>query len=173
MHTARTIPALAQTAKRLRRKLGEKNPYANDEVFSVGGSKTLRRSAQDAVTLVAAGITVREALAAHDALRKNGIASRVIDAYSVKPLDVASLTQAAHETGLLLVVEDHVAEGGLGEAVAGAVGALAPVHRLAVRAHPRSGSQAELLLSLGIDHQAIEQYVRGLIDPRGGAHAAP
>ncbi len=146
--------------------------YPNDETFVIGGSKTLRRSAQDVVTLVAAGITVREALLAHDALLEQGIASRVIDAYSVKPLDVAALTQAAQETGrLLVVVEDHVAEGGLGEAVAGAVGDLAPVHRLAVTAHPRSGTQAELLLRLGIDHQAIEQYVLELVDHRGAAHA--
>jgi len=147
--------------------------YPNDETFVVGGSKTLRHSAQDVITLVAAGITVREVLLAHDALRKNGIASRVIDAYSVKPLDVHALTQAAQETGRLLVVEDHVAEGGLGEAVAGAIGNLAPVHRLAVTAHPRSGTQAELLLRLGIDHQAIEQYVLELVEHRGAAaHAA-
>ena len=147
--------------------------YPNDETFVVGGSKVLRRSAQDVVTLVAAGITVREALLAHEALLKQGIASRVIDAYSVKPLDVATLTQAAQETGRLLVVEDHVAEGGLGEAVAGAVGYLAPVNRLAITAHPRSGSQAELLLRLGIDHQAIEQYVLELVEHRGAAaHAA-
>jgi transketolase len=146
--------------------------YANDEVFSVGGSKILRRSAQDAVTVVAAGITVREALTAHDTLQNHGIASRVIDAYSVKPLDVASLTQAAQETGLLLVVEDHLAEGGLGEAVAGVVGSLAPVHRLAVMGHPHSGSQTELLLRLGIDHQAIEQRVLELVDRRSSAHAA-
>ena len=147
--------------------------YPNDETFVVGGSKVLRRSAQDVVTLVAAGITVREALRAHEALLRQGVASRVIDAYSVKPLDVATLTQAAQETGRLLVVEDHVAEGGLGEAVAGAVGHLAPVNRLAITAHPRSGSQAELLLRLGIDHQAIEQYVLELVEHRGAAaHAA-
>jgi transketolase len=128
--------------------------YPNDAVFSVGGSVTLRRSDRDAITLVAAGITVHEALRAHDALRNSGIASRVIDAYSVKPLDVAVLTRAAQETGQLLVVEDHVPEGGLGEAVAGAVGYLAPVHRLAVTAEPRSGSRAQLLLRYGIDHHA-------------------
>ncbi|MGB7932299.1 MAG: transketolase, partial [Gammaproteobacteria bacterium] len=147
--------------------------YPNDEVFEVGGSKLLRRSTQDVVTLVAAGITVREALLAHETLLKQGIVSRVIDAYSVKPLDVAALTQAAQETGRLLVVEDHIAEGGLGEAVAGAVGYLAPVHRLAITAHPHSGSQTELLLRLGIDHQAIEQYVLELVEHRGAAaHAA-
>ena len=147
--------------------------YPNDETFVVGGSKVLRRSAQDVATLVAAGITVREALLAHESLLRQGIASRVIDAYSVKPLDVAALTQAAQETGRLLVVEDHVAEGGLGEAVAGAVGYLAPVNRLAITAHPYSGSQAELLLRLGIDHQAIKQYVLELVEHRGAAaHAA-
>ena len=133
---------------------------------------TLRRSNRDVVTLVAAGITVHEALLAHEALSKSGISSRVIDAYSIKPLDVATLTRAAQETGQLLVVEDHVAEGGLGEAVVGAVGYLAPVHRLAVTAEPRSGSRAELLLRYGIDHQAIEQYVLELVDHRGAAHAA-
>jgi transketolase len=146
--------------------------YPNDASFSVGGSMTLRRSNRDVVTLVAAGITVHEALLAHEALSKSGISSRVIDAYSIKPLDVATLTRAAQETGQLLVVEDHVAEGGLGEAVVGAVGYLAPVHRLAVTAEPRSGSRAELLLRYGIDHQAIEQYVLELVDHRGAAHAA-
>ena len=145
--------------------------YPNDEAFAVGGSKTLRHSTRDAVTLVAAGITVREALIAHDALLEHGIASRVIDAYSVKPLDVATLTQAARETGLMLVVEDHVVAGGLGEAVAAAVDSLAPVQRLAVMAHPHSGSQAELLMRLGIDHRAIERCVLERIDDRGAASA--
>ncbi len=145
--------------------------YPNDESFAVGGSKTLRHSTRDVVTLVAAGITVREALIAHDALLEHGIASRVIDAYSVKPLDVATLTQAARETGLLLVIEDHVAEGGLGEAVTAAVDSLAPVQRLAVTAHPHSGSQAELLMRLGIDHQAIERCVLERIGDRDAVSA--
>jgi transketolase len=146
--------------------------YPLEAVFAVGGSMTLRRSERDVITLVAAGITVHEALLAHERLGGAGIASRVIDAYSVKPLDVATLTRAAQETGQLLVVEDHVAEGGLGEAVAGAVGYLAPVHRLAITAEPRSGSRAELLLRYGIDHQAIEQYVLELVDHRGAVPAA-
>jgi transketolase len=146
--------------------------YPGDAVFSVGGSKTLKRSEHDVITLVAAGITVHEALLAHETLGKHGITSRVIDAYSVKPLDVAALTQAARETGQLLVVEDHVAEGGLGEAVAAAVGNLAPVHRLAVTTEPRSGARDELLLRYGIGHQAIEQYVLDLVNHGGAAHAA-
>jgi transketolase len=145
--------------------------YTTEEDFVVGGSKTLRSSAQDRVSLIAAGITVHEALAAHDALSASGVASRVIDAFSVKPLDETTLAHAARETGLLLVVEDHFAEGGLGEAVAGAVGELAPVHRLAVRTHPRSASQSEQLARHGIDRQSIEQRVLELVKGRTASHA--
>jgi transketolase len=146
--------------------------YPTDATFTVGGSKTLRSSAEDTITLIAAGITVHEALAAHQALSKYGIVCRVIDAYSIKPLDTATLKQAAHETGRLMVVEDHLAEGGLGEAVAGAVSALAPVHRLAVTRHLHSGSRAELLARQGIDHQSIEQRVLEIVEGRGTAHAS-
>ena len=91
--------------------------YANEEAFPVGGSKTLRSSERDAVTVVAAGITVFEALAAHAELGKQGIAVRVIDLYSVKPLDEATLRKAAAETRALVTVEDHSVFGGIGEAV--------------------------------------------------------
>jgi transketolase len=145
--------------------------YPADERFAVGGSKILRSSVQDAATLVAAGITVHEALAAHEALLASGIATRVIDAYSVKPLDAAALRRAARETGLLLVVEDHVAAGGLGEAVAGTVGDAAPVQRLAITSHPRSASPAEQLARHGIDRKAIERRVLELVEGRPTAHA--
>ncbi len=136
--------------------------YPNDETFPVGGSKTLRASDKDALTVVAAGITVHEALAAHDTLAADGIAIRVIDAYSVKPLDVTALEVAGRETGGLLVVEDHYAEGGLGEAVAAAVDGGVKVHRLAITQPPRSGPGPELMDRLGISRGAIARRVREL-----------
>ncbi len=141
--------------------------YPNEERFEVGGSKTLRRSDKDRFTVVAAGITVHEALAAHDALHADGLDVRVIDAYSVKPLDVATLEQAGRETGGLLVVEDHFAEGGLGEAVAAAVDGGVPVHRLAVTAPPRSGPGPELMDRLGISRTAIARKLRELAGTMG------
>jgi transketolase len=140
--------------------------YDNDEHFSLGGSKTLRSTDNDDVTIVAAGVTVHEALAAHSRLAEAGVAARVIDAYSVKPIDAATLAEAAQETGLLVVVEDHYLEGGLGEAVASTVGSLCPVHRLAVTTHPRSGTKEQLLARHAIDHHAIEQQVLELVRGR-------
>jgi transketolase len=139
------------------RTLRPKTPviYSITETFPVGGSKTLKGSERDAVTLVSAGITVHEALAAHELLRAQGISARVIDAYSVKPLDADALARAARETRLLVVIEDHFAEGGLGEAVTASVGATAPVHHLAVTGRPRSGTKDELLARHGIDREAI------------------
>ncbi|MBI1396880.1 MAG: transketolase [Betaproteobacteria bacterium] len=133
--------------------------YPNDEQFPVGGSKTLRSSDSDRVTIVAAGITVHEALAAHDALKEKGIPTRVIDAYSIKPLDVDSLRSSAMETGDVLVVEDHWIDGGLGDAVAAALGTDARVQRLAVREEPHSGARDVLLERYGISRNAIERAV--------------
>jgi transketolase len=146
--------------------------YAKDDSFTVGGSKTLRSSPHDALAVVAAGITVHEALAAHAALQARGVAVRVIDAYSVKPLDVATLERAARETKRLITVEDHYAEGGLGEAVAAAVGPLAPVHRLAVTKPPRSGKSDELLDYCGISRRAIEARALELLGRRPDATSA-
>lgn len=119
--------------------------YANDDVFPIGGSKVLRQSADDCVTLVAAGATVHAALKAWEELKRKDIAVRVIDAYSIKPLDVATLREAAHATGAIVTIEDHYPAGGLGEAV---LDALAdhpvPVWRLAVRKIPMSGTGDEL-----------------------------
>lgn len=139
--------------------------YANDEEFPVGGSKVLRSSAEDAFTLVAAGVTVFEALAAHDELKKQGIATRVIDAYSVKPLDGATLRQAITETRGMVVVEDHWIDGGLGDAIAAelaADGHAAPIHRLAVRGQPRSGDPRTLLGRMGISSADIVREVVGM-----------
>ncbi|THK35577.1 transketolase [Ensifer sp. MPMI2T] len=131
--------------------------YANDEDFPIGGSKTLHSSEEDRLTIVAAGITLHEALAAHDSLERRGIRTRVIDAYSVKPLDAETLSAAARETGHILVVEDHAIDGGLADAVSAAVGAAAPVHRLGVRELPRSGKKDELLDRSGISRRSIEE----------------
>ncbi|MBI3097363.1 MAG: transketolase [Planctomycetes bacterium] len=129
--------------------------YENGEEFPIGGSKVLRRSASDSATIVAAGVTVYEALAAADRLKGEGIAVRVIDAYSVKPIDAATFRTAARETGRIITVEDHASEGGLGEAVAQALAGTAPLTSLAVRELPRSGSPKELMAAHGIDADAI------------------
>jgi transketolase len=132
--------------------------YPPGEKFAAGGSKTLRSSAKDSATVVAAGVTVYEALKAHEALAQQGIPIRVIDAYSVKPLDEATLRRAASDTGRIITVEDHAVAGGLGEAVAGL--GLAPLI-LAVRKIPRSGKPEELLQYCGISADAIAAAVRG------------
>jgi transketolase len=133
--------------------------YANDENFPIGGSKTLRSSERDRLTIVAAGITLHEALAAHDSLDRRGIRTRVIDAYSVKPLDTDTLSAAARETAQVLVVEDHAIDGGLADAVSAAVGSTAAVHRLGIAELPRSGEKDELLDWHGISRRSIEQKV--------------
>jgi len=134
--------------------------YDNDEQFPLGGSKTLRKSARDVATIVAAGITLHEALEAYEVLKKENIPVRVIDLYSVKPLDIKTLKRAAKETGVVITVEDHHAEGGLGEAVASALAPYAAtVESLAVRKMPRSGKPAELLEYEGISSAAIVKRV--------------
>ena len=136
-----------------------------DERFPAGGSKTLRQGANDQVTVVAAGVTVFEALKAHDALAKDGIAIRVVDAYSVQPIDREGLHAAARATGnRVITVEDHYAHGGLGDAVSEALGdAGARVHRLAVREIPRSGQPDELLDRYGISARAIVDAVKAML----------
>jgi transketolase len=137
--------------------------YANDEAFPVGGSKTLRSSGKDDATVVAAGVTLHEALAAHDTLAKQGVALRVIDLYSIKPADVATLHKAAAETRGIVTVEDHSVCGGLGEAVASAVAGRARVELLGIREIPRSGRPAELMQAHGISADAIVTAVRRLL----------
>jgi transketolase len=139
--------------------------YGPAETFVVGGSKTLRRSPHDAVTVVAAGVTLFEALKAHDDLAKDGIAIRVIDAYCVQPIDRDGLVDAGTATaGRLITVEDHYAHGGLGDAVSEAVWDRGfRVHRLAVREVPRSGTPEELLDRYGISARAIVSAVKAFI----------
>lgn len=134
--------------------------YRNDEAFWIGGSKVLRSSSKDKATVVGAGITLHEALKAYEELKKKGILVRVIDLYSVKPVDVATLRAAAEATGLVITVEDHYAEGGIADAVRTALAKHpVPVHSLAVRAMPRSGKPDELLDYEGISWKAIMEAV--------------
>ena len=108
--------------------------YGADEQFTIGGSKVLRQSAKDAATVIAAGVTLHEALKAYEALKKEGILIRVIDLYCIKPIDAKTLQQAAKETSFLITVEDHYPEGGLGEAVRSGLGRVCvPLVSLAVR----------------------------------------
>jgi transketolase len=138
--------------------------YGNDEVFTIGGLKVLRQSANDMATVIGAGVTVFEALKAHDALLAAGMSIRVIDLYSVAPVDRDGLVAAARATGgHLITVEDHYAAGGVGDAVAEAVAdAGFTVHRLAVREIPRSGKPDELLDRFGISARHIADAVRAV-----------
>jgi len=170
-------PSCATTAAALTRDLAdragisylrttrEKTPilYGPGERFPVGGSKVLRRSSEDVAAVLAAGITLHEALRAHDLLAASGVHIRVVDLYSVKPVDAATVEACARECGgQLVVVEDHFPEGGLGDAVAEVfAGRPAPaITRLAVRALPGSGTPRELLDAAGIGADAIVAAVR-------------
>jgi transketolase len=136
--------------------------YDNDEAFPIGGLKVLRKSDRDTATVVGAGVTLFEALKAYDQLRDQGVQIRVIDLYSVQPLDRDALIAAGRETGRLITVEDHYESGGLGDAVARAVApAGLVVTRLAIRAIPRSGKPDELLDRFGISARQIVATVRG------------
>ena len=139
--------------------------YRDDEAFAVGTLKTLRRSERDRLAIVAAGITLHEALAAYDEMAKQGTAVRVIDLFCVKPLDATALLEAARACdNRILTVEDHYPEGGLGDAVMEAVGtANVAVHRLAVREIPRSGPPKQLLERFGIGRGAILTKVREIL----------
>ena len=130
--------------------------YGSDEEFQIGGSKTVLDG--DDVTLIGAGITLHEALAAAERLAGEGISARVIDLYSVKPIDSDAVVKAAEETGAIVTVEDHWKEGGIGEATLAALaehGASAAVRVLAVEEMPGSGKPAELLRAAEIDAEAI------------------
>jgi transketolase len=138
--------------------------YSNDELFAAGGLKVLRESGNDAATVIGAGVTVFEALKAYDQLKASGTSIRVIDLYSVAPVDATALAAAGRATGgHLITVEDHYAAGGIGDAVAEAVAATGlTVHRLAVREIPRSGKPDELLDRYGISARRIVDAVRAV-----------
>ncbi len=134
--------------------------YSNDETFPVGGSKILRRHDEDVATIIGAGVTVYEALKAHDELAAKGVHVRVVDLYSVQPIDAATLVKCGKETGRLISVEDHYIAGGIGDAVTRAVAAAGlTVTRLAVTEIPRSGTPDELLDKYGISARHIVSTV--------------
>jgi transketolase len=145
--------------------------YEPDDRFKIGGSRVLRSSEDDQVTLVGAGVTLHEALKAADQLGEAGIAARVIDLYSVKPVDEETLRQAAADTGAIVTVEDHWPEGGIGDAVLAALAEVegVRVHKLAVRDMPGSGKPAELVHESGIDAEAIVAAAQGLVRAPAGA----
>ena len=136
--------------------------YDNNEQFPIGGLKVVRQSDKDTATVIGAGVTLFEALKAHDELQSKGISIRVIDLYSVQPIDAASLIEAGKATGRLITVEDHYISGGLGDAVARAVApAGLTVKRLAIPEIPRSGKPDELLDKFGISARHIVKAVTG------------
>ncbi len=139
--------------------------YGADEPFGVGQAKVVRASDADRLTIVAAGVTLFEALKAYDELKSAGINVRIIDIFSVKPIDAATLRTAASETGnTMLTVEDHACAGGIGEAVAHAVAPLGTrITMLCINELPRSGKAQELLNAYGIDATAIVLSVKSLI----------
>jgi len=139
--------------------------YGNNEQFPIGGAKVVKHSGKDVVTVIGAGITLAEAVKAHDLLKKEGVNIRVVDAYSVKPIDAKTISDAAHATNnRVIVVEDHWFEGGLGDAVLNvfATDPAVSVTKLAVTKTPHSGKPAELLAYEGIDANSIAAKVREL-----------
>ncbi|MBI5404740.1 MAG: transketolase, partial [Candidatus Kerfeldbacteria bacterium] len=141
--------------------------YKPTTKFRIGGSQTLRSTKRDRATLVAAGITLGEAIKAADQLAVSGIAVRVIDLYSIKPIDSAALRRAVLQTKHLLVIEDHRPEGGIGEAVRSALGPLAGhVNTLAVATTPHSATMSEALSLAGISADHIARRIRAIIKKR-------
>jgi transketolase len=138
--------------------------YGPEETFAIGGSKVLRKGEKDKATVIGAGVTLHEALAAYEALKKENVLIRVIDLYSIKPIDEKTLRQAASDTRAIITVEDHYPEGGMGEAVRSAL-STSPVsiHCLAVRKKPKSGKPEELLDYEEISRAAIIKKVREVV----------
>jgi transketolase len=168
---AKLVAAMAdQSGISFMRTLRGKTPVRTpaDEDVRIGGSRVVRDG--DDVAIIACGITVEEAVAAAEALDGEGISARVLDCYSVKPIDAAAVQAAARECGAIVTVEDHAPEGGLGDAVLDAIAAAddrPPVVKLAVREIPGSGTPEELIHGAGIDAEAIAGAARPLV--RAGA----
>jgi transketolase len=138
--------------------------YGANEQFSIGKAKLLRHGDHDKVTVVGAGVTLHEALKAYEQLKAQGVFIRVIDLFSVKPIDAALLIESAKRTNnTIITVEDHYVDGGIGDAVAAAVSPEGiRVHKLAVRELPRSGKAEQLLEHYGISAAKIAEKVRAL-----------
>jgi transketolase len=135
--------------------------YGPDETFEIGGLKVLRESASDVATVIGAGVTLFEALKAYEALKARGISIRVIDLYSLQPIDAATLTRCARDTkGRVITVEDHYAAGGIGDAVAAAIAPAGfTVERMAICEIPRSGTPDQLIDHFGISARHIVKAV--------------
>jgi transketolase len=149
--------------------------YPGGESFPIGGSRVLRSCAADAVTIIASGVTVHPALAAAALLHKQGINVRVIDCYSIKPIDAETLLAAAADTDLLVTAEDHYLEGGLGTAVAEVLaeaGSGTPLHRLAVSCIPGSAPVAKLMSAHGLDADSIAKTTLAVLRNRTSTRAA-
>ncbi len=175
--TAALVPQMAaREGVVFMRTTREKTPilYQPGEEFAVGGSRVVRQSDDDAVTLIGAGITLHEAVKAADELKADGINARVIDLYSLKPIDAETVRAAARETGAIITVEDHWPEGGIGDAVLDVLAEEQPhplVHKLAVREMPGSGKPFELLHAAGIDADCIADAARTLVRARAEVEA--
>ncbi len=142
--------------------------YDYDEVFRIGGSKVLKKSDNDRLTVITAGITLHEALAAYEELAGENTFIRVIDLYSIKPIDEKTILAAARETKAVLTVEDHYAEGGIGEAIKTVLSTSSvPVYSLAVRKMPKSGKPQELLDYEEISRKAIVAKVMEIVKGNG------
>ncbi|MEX2183595.1 MAG: transketolase [Chloroflexota bacterium] len=171
--TARLVVEMAdQTGVVFMRTTRGKMPviYGPDESFPIGGSRVVRASPDDAVTLVGAGVTLHEALSAADILAADGVRARVIDCYSIKPIDADTLIAAGRQTKALVTAEDHRPEGGLGEAALSALadaGVGIPSVRLAVRHMPGSATPQEQLADAGIDAGAIAAAARRVLEAQG------
>jgi transketolase len=138
--------------------------YPSDEEFVIGGCKVLRKSDRDIATVIGAGVTAHESLKAYEALEREGLFIRVIDLYSIKPLDVKTLQEAARTTRAVITVEDHYAEGGIGEAVRSGLANLPiRIYSLSVQKKPKSGKPEELLDYEEISKNAIIKKVKELL----------
>ncbi|MFW5945066.1 MAG: transketolase family protein, partial [Bacteroidota bacterium] len=138
--------------------------YDSSENFEIGGSKVLKQSDDDSVMILATGITVSEALKAREILEKEGISAGVMDVYSVKPVDKERILEVAGNASFILTVEDHYPEGGMGEAVAAAVGQNIKVYSQAVTNLPHSGTSVELMAEQEIDAEGIAERIRKLLE---------
>jgi transketolase len=167
--TARLVAEMADRPgisylRTLRGKTPVRTPAEED--VRIGGSRVLHATDHDVLTIVACGITVTEADQAAETLSTEGVRARVVDCYSIKPIDTETLTTAAEQSSVIITVEDHWPEGGLGDAVLSALAAhpqRPPIHKLAVRGMPISGEPAELLHAAGIDAEAITNAAHHLL----------
>lgn len=136
--------------------------YSKDEEFYIGGSKTVKESKEDRITVIGCGITLFEALKAYEYFYQNDINLRIIDLYSIKPLDKDCIVKACQETDALIIVEDHYLEGGVYEAICGSGVVSKPIYSLAVKKMPRSGRPEELIAYEQIGTQSIISLIKDL-----------